>query len=442
MSASITADKRLELSTMSAVSWRLMPFLLTAYVVCYIDRVNIGFAALQMNKAVGIDPKTYGLGAGIFFIGYFILEVPSNLALERFGARKWIARIMITWGLASGAFALIGGPTSFLVLRFLLGAAEAGFFPGVILYLTYWYPAVYRAKIVGIFMVAIPVAGMIGSPISGAVLGMDGMLGLGGWQWIFILEAIPAILLGIYAFVGLTDRPQHATWLEDDQRAWLISLLETEKLRAPKVRHQSVWKVMINKHVLIMALVYAGAAGASTSLALWMPQLVKPFGLTNFETGLVNAIPFAIAAVWMVLWGYSSDRTGERVWHNALPLAWMVAAMILTFFAHSLWTIIPLLTLIAAGTYASKGPFWALSSEWLGAGAAAAGLAQINALGNLASFFFNYMIGWIKDETGSYAAALMPIAIVATIGTICVIVVGRGQPRTVVVPNQSLLQSD
>jgi MFS family permease len=409
-----------------------MPFLLAAYIICYIDRVNIGFAALQMNKAVGIDPKTFGLGAGIFFIGYFILEVPSNLALERFGASKWIARIMITWGIASGAFALIGGPIAFLVLRFLLGAAEAGFFPGVILYLTYWYPSVYRAKIVGIFMVAIPVAGMIGSPVSGAVLGMDGFLGLGGWQWIFILEALPAIALGVYAFVGLTDRPEHATWLPADQREWLAGVLEVERTRAPKVPHTSVWRVMINKHVLIMALVYSGAAGASTSLALWMPQLVKPFGLTNFETGLVNAIPFAIAAVWMILWGRSSDRTGERVWHNALPLAWMVAAMILTFFAHSLWTIVPLLTLIAAGTYASKGPFWALSSEWLGAGAAAAGLAQINALGNLASFFFNYMIGWIRDETGSYAAALMPIAIVATIGTICVVVIGRGQPRTVV----------
>ena len=432
MSASITAAKALEARTMRSVSWRLMPFLLAAYVICYIDRVNIGFAALQMNKAVGIDPKTFGLGAGIFFIGYFILEVPSNLALERFGASKWIARIMITWGLASGAFALIGGPMSFLVLRFLLGAAEAGFFPGVILYLTYWYPSVYRAKIVGIFMVAIPVAGMIGSPVSGAVLGMDGFLGLGGWQWIFILEALPAIALGIYAFVGLTDRPEHATWLARDEREWLAGVLEVERTRAPKVGHTSVWKVMVNKHVLIMALVYSGAAGASTSLALWMPQLVKPFGLTNFETGLVNAIPFAIAAVWMILWGRSSDRTGERVWHNALPLAWMVAAMILTFFAHSLWTIIPLLTLVAAGTYASKGPFWALSSEWLGAGAAAAGLAQINALGNLASFFFNYMIGWIRDETGSYAAALMPIAIVATIGTICVVVIGRGQPRTVV----------
>jgi MFS family permease len=431
MSASTSADKALEAVTMRAVSWRLMPFLLAAYGICIIDRVNVGFAALQMNKAVGIDPKTYGLGVGVFFIGYFILEVPSNLALERFGARKWIARIMISWGLVSGAFALIGGPISFLTLRFLLGAAEAGFFPGVILYLTYWFPAVYRAKIIGIFMVAIPVAGMIGSPISGAVLGMDGILGLGGWQWIFLLEALPAILLGIYAFVALTDRPKNATWLPRDQQAWLTATLEMERSRAPKILHTSVWKVMTNKYVLIMGLVYAGAAGGSTSLSYWMPQLVKAHGLTNFQTGLVNAVPFAIAAVWMILWGHNSDRTGERVWHNALPLAWMVVAMVLTFWAGSLWTLIPLLTLVAAGTYASKGPFWSLSSEWLGPAAAATGLAQINALGNLSGFVFNYLIGWIRDETGSYAAALMPIAAVATVGTVCVLVIGRGQPRTV-----------
>jgi MFS family permease len=427
----LTADQQLEATTMRRVSWRLMPFLLLAYLICYIDRVNVGFAALQMNKAVGIDPKTYGLGAGIFFLGYFILEVPSNLALQRFGARTWIARIMISWGVVSMAFAMVGGPTSFLVLRFLLGAAEAGFFPGVILYITYWYPAHYRAIIVGIFMVAIPVAGLIGSPISGAILYMDGLLGLGGWQWIFILEALPAVLLGLAAYVWLTDRPEHARWLAPEQRQWLSAKLDLERKRTPKVEQSSVWQVMTNKYVLIMALVYAGASGASTSLALWMPQLVKSFGLTNWETGLVNAVPFGIAAVWMILWGRNSDRTGERVWHNALPLAWMAIAMVATFFAiGNLWAMLPLLTLIAAGTYASKGPFWALSSEWLGAGAAAAGLAQINALGNLSSFGFNYLIGWIQAETHSFPLALMPIALVATLGTISVLVIGRHQPRT------------
>jgi ACS family tartrate transporter-like MFS transporter len=431
MSQAVAQDKALETETMRRVSWRLMPFLLLAYLLCYIDRVNVGFASLQMNKAVGIDPKIYGLGAGIFFVGYFILEVPSNLALERFGARKWIARIMLSWGVISGAFALIGGPISFLVLRFLLGAAEAGFFPGVILYLTYWYPAEYRARIVGIFMVAIPIAGLIGSPISGAVLGMDGVLGLGGWRWIFILEAVPTIVLGIVAFVALSDKPNDATWLTAEQKTWLNAKLEGERRRASKVAPMSVWKVMTNKTVLIMALVYAGAAGASTSLALWMPQLVKSFGLTNFQTGLVNAVPFGIAAVWMILWGRSSDRTGERVWHNALPLMWMVLALLGTFLAvGNMWGTIALLTLIAAGTYASKGPFWALSSEWLGPTVAAAGLAQINALGNLSGFFFNYAIGWIKDETGSFPMALLPIAAVATLGVICLLTIGARQPRT------------
>jgi MFS family permease len=435
MSNALLEDKALEAATMRRVSWRLMPFLILAYLLCYIDRVNVGFASLQMNKAIGIDPKTYGLGAGIFFIGYFILEVPSNLGLERFGARKWIARIMLTWGLVSAGFALIGGPTAFLVLRFLLGAAEAGFFPGVILYLTYWFPAVYRAKIIGIFMVAIPVAGLIGSPVSGAILGMDGVLGLGGWQWIFILEAVPTLLLGIASFYWLTDRPEHAPWLPPRQQEWLIARLAAERRRVTKVAHQSVWKTICNKYVLIMALVYAGAAGASSSLALWMPALVKSFGLTNFQTGLVNSVPFGIAAVWMILWGRSSDRSGERVWHNALPLAWMVVAMVLTFFfIGNIWIVIPLMTLIAAGTYASKGPFWALSSEWLGPATAAAGLAQINALGNLSGFFFNYMIGWIKDETGSFPLAMMPIALVAAIGTICVVTIGRNQPRTVAIP--------
>src|SRR5246127_2927858 len=316
-----TVNGKLELHTILRVSWRLLPFLIAAYLVNYIDRVNVGFAALQMNKAVGIDPKTYGLGAGIFFIGYFLLEVPSNLALQRLGARTWIARIMITWGIVSAAFALIGGPTSFLVLRFLLGAAEAGFFPGVILYITYWYPTQYRAIIVGIFMVALPVAGLIGSPISGAILYLDGALGLGGWQWIFILEAVPALLLGFAAFIWLTDRPQHASWLTREQQQWLVAKIEAERRRVPRVEHASVWRVISNKYVLIMALVYSGAVGASTAIALWMPQLVKSFGLTNWQTGLVNSIPFGIAAVWMILWARSSDRSGERVWHNALPLA-------------------------------------------------------------------------------------------------------------------------
>ncbi len=249
----------------------------------------------------------------------------------------------------------------------------------------------------------------------------------------FILEAMPAIVLGLVSLAWLTDRPEHATWLTADQRAWLAGKLLAERQRATKVRHVSVWKVMTNKYVLIMALVYSGAAGASSAMALWQPQVIKSFGLSNLETGFLNAVPYAISAVWMILWGRSSDRTGERVWHNALPLGWMALAMVATFWTHSLWTMLPLLTLVLAGTYASKGPFWALSSEWLSAPVAAVGLAQINALGNLSGFFCNFLIGWIKDETGSFSWAIMPIAVLAVAGTISVIWVGRGQPRTVAV---------
>jgi MFS family permease len=329
--------------------------------------------------------------------------------------------------------ALIGGPNSFLALRFLLGAAEAGFFPGVILYLTYWFPAEQRARIIGIFMVAIPVAGLLGSPISGAILGLDGALGLRGWQWVFILEAAPAVIMGIASFIWLTDRPEHATWLTAPQREWLTTKLEAERGRTTRVAHTSVWQVLVNKHVLTMALVYSGAAGASSGLALWQPQIIKSFGLSNFETGLLNAVPYGIAAVLMVIWGRRSDRTGERVWHNALPLAWIVIGMLGTLFVTQLWMLIVLLTVVLIGTYACKGPFWALSTEWLAAPVAAAGIAQINALGNLAGFFANYLIGLIKSTTGSYPLALMPIMALAALGVIAVLLIGRGQARTVAI---------
>ena len=423
-------EAELEAATVRRVSWRLMPFLLAAYFMAYIDRANIGFASLQMNKAIGLTQAAYGLGAGIFFIGYFIFEIPSNMALEKFGARKWIARIMITWGIVSGGFAFIVGQNSFWTLRFLLGAAEAGFFPGVLLFLTYWYPRTHRAKIVGIFMVAIPFANFLGSPLSASILYMDGFLGLGGWQWIFIMEAIPAVLLGFVCYGFLTDKPSEATWLEPEQRAWLTKRLAAEAAEAARVPKTSAWTIMLNPYVLAMAVIYSGAVGASTSLALWTPQVVKAYGLTNFQTGLVNSIPYGISAIWMVLWGMSSDRTGERVWHNAVPLMWMTAAILGIFWSHSLWTTIPLLTLIAAGTYASKGPFWALSTEWLGANSAAAGLAAINALGNLTGFGFNWSIGAIREATGSFSLALTPIAATAALGVVVVLVVGKGQPRT------------
>jgi ACS family tartrate transporter-like MFS transporter len=422
----------LEKQAIRRVSWRLMPFLTFSFLICYIDRVNLGFAALQMNAAVGLDPKIYGLGVGILYLGYFFLEVPSNLALERFGARRWIGRIMISWGIVSMACALINGPASFLILRFLLGAAEAGFFPGVVLYLTYWYPAAYRARIVGLLSLALPVAGLIGSSLSGVVLNsMDGLANMRGWQWIFIVEGAPAVILGLISLFFLTDKPVDAKWLTDVQRQWLGKTLAVEQARVRRVPPMALWRVLSNKYVLIMALAYAGAGGAAVVLTLWMPQLVRSFGYGNGQTGLLTAVPFAIATVCMFLWAQNSDRTGERVWHNAIPLLGLAAAIAALYFtANKFWPTLALLVITAIGSYASKGPFWALSSEWLGPKVAAAGLAQINALGTLASFFFSYMIGWIQAETNSFALAILPIAIVSGLGAVGVIVAGANHPRT------------
>jgi ACS family tartrate transporter-like MFS transporter len=433
MTVELSDDRRMEAAVLRRISYRLLPFLMLAYLIAFIDRVNVGFAALQMNKAIGLSQSVFGLGGGIFFIGYFFFEVPSNLCLERFGASRWIARIMISWGIVSAATAFVVGPNSFLTLRFLLGAAEAGFFPGVILYLTYWFPAAYRARIVGIFMVAIPISSFIGSPISGAVLGLGGMLGLAGWQWVFLIEALPAILVGFVCIFWLTDRPEHARWLTSEQRAWLTGQLASERARVSKVEQLSVWRVMRNKYVLILALVYAGSSTASSALSVWQPQIIKSFGLTDFQTGLVNAIPFGVASVLMVMWGRRSDRTGERVWHNALALMAIVVGLTCTIVFTSLIPTVLLLTLAISGTYAAKGPFWALSTEWLSAPTAAAGIAQINALGTVSGFLGLYLLGVIKDATGSYPLALLPIVTLAVLAAGAMLLVGQGQPRSVAV---------
>jgi MFS family permease len=301
-------DISLEKSTMRQVSLRLVPFLMLCYFFAFVDRVNAGFAALQMNKDLGLSSSVFGLGGGIFFIAYFLFEVPSNLVLEKVGARIWIARIMITWGIISAAMAFVVGPYSFYLLRFLLGAAEAGFFPGIILYLTYWFPAKYRALIVAIFMVAIPASSFIGSPISAALLGLQGLAGLHGWQWMFILEGLPAVLLGFVTLVVLRNGPHEVHWLTTEQREWLSNRLNQERAAARHVPHMSVWRVLWNKYVLAAALVYAGSSGASACLSIWQPQIIKSFGLTNMQTGFLNALPFGVASVIMVLW--AACRTG------------------------------------------------------------------------------------------------------------------------------------
>jgi len=426
----LPGNEALGRATIRRISFRLLPFLMLSYLISYLDRVNAGFAALTMNREVGLTATMFGFGGGIFFISYCIFEIPSNLALQRVGARRWIARIMISWGLVSAAMALTAGPISFVFIRFLLGAAEAGFVPGVILFLTYWFPGRDLARMVGLFMMANPLAGFIGSPISAGLLGLDGLFGLHGWQWLFIIEALPAILLGILCLVWLPDRPAQANWLTADQKTWLAARLDEDRARPKRVADRSSWRVLSDPRVLLMALAYAGQATASGGLALWQPQLLKSFGLSNFDTGVLNAIPFGLGAMAMYLGGLSSDARGERVLHTALATAVTALSLVMTLFVSGLLPTLLLLCLAVIGLSAARGPFWALSSEWLSSGSAAVGLAQINAIGNGMLFFTNYGLGAIRDATHSWSLALMPMATFAGLATIIVLSLGRKQPAT------------
>jgi MFS family permease len=418
----------LERATMRRVAWRLLPFLILCYLIAIIDRGNIGMASLQMNHDLGLSPAIFGFASSLFFVSYFLVEVPSNLALQKFGARIWIARIMITWGLVSAGTAFVQGANSLYFMRFLLGAAEAGFFPGVLLYMTYWLPAAYRARMVAIFMVAIPGANFLGSPLSGYLLTLDGWMGMRGWHWLFILEGIPAVLLGIACLFVLTDRPSQAKWLSDDQRNWLVNRLDEERKLKTNIGHMSLWKLLKHKDIWVMALIYSGASAAGSTMSVWAPQLLKTFGLTNLQIGFTNAIPYGIASVAMIIWGRSSDRTNERRWHTSATLLLITAGLLLALVTSSLPATVVMLSMVLVGAYSMKGPFWALVSGWLSSSTAAAGLAAIGALANLigGGIMVN-AYGAIHDATGSYALALMPLAALCAAGAIAVLVMGRSR---------------
>ncbi|MBF8767860.1 MFS transporter [Pseudomonas sp. xss_4] len=426
MKPASTPPSELERATMRRVAWRLLPFLIICYLIAIIDRGNIGMASLQMNQDLELSAKVFGFASSLFFFAYFLVEVPSNLAMQRYGARIWIARIMITWGLISAGTAFVQGANSLYVMRFLLGAAEAGFFPGVLLYLTYWLPSAYRARMVALFMVAIPAANFIGSPISGLLLSLDGWLGMRGWHWLFILEGIPAVLLGIACLFVLTDRPEQAKWLNDEQRGWLTGRLAEERARKTTIGHISLWKLLRHKDIWVLALIYSGASAAGSTMSVWAPQLLKTFGLSSMEIGLVNAIPYGVASILMVIWGRSSDRTGERRWHTAMTMLLIAAGLLMTLFTSSLPATVVMLTMVLVGAYSMKGPFWALVSGWLSSSTAAAGLAAVGAMANLigGGLMVN-VYGAIHDATGSYALALMPLAALCTLAGVMVLVIGR-----------------
>lgn len=418
----------IEKRTMRKVGWRLVPFLILCYFIAYIDRANIGFAALTMNADLGISATAFGIGGSLFFIAYVLFEVPSNIAQERFGPRLWIARIMMTWGAAGLGMAFITGPMGFYVLRFLLGAAEAGFFPGAVLYLSQWFPKAYRARIVATFMVAIPMSNFLGSPISALLLAMDGTAGLAGWQWVFIMESIPAIGLGLFALVALRNRPSDAAWLTAEEQAWLAKTLEDEKAPGTQ-KHGSVWKTLTNGKVWALAIVYCGSSATSNALSIWQPQIIKSFGLTTWETGLLNMIPFGIAAAFMIFWGRMADKTGERVWSTAIPLALTSASLFATMLTGSLVVTMCLLTLVLLGNYAIKGPFWALSTESLPPSMAAAGVAAINTIAHLGTGGATTLLGVIREQTGSFPLALIPLATLTLAGSITTLLIGRSDAR-------------
>ena len=390
---------------------RLVPFLVLCYFVAYLDRVNVGFAKLTMSKDIGLSETAFGLGAGIFFLAYFIFEVPSNLLLERFGARKWIARIMFSWGLLSGAMAFIGGEASFYVVRILLGFAEAGFFPGIIFFLTLWFPAKERARIIGLFMAAIPLSSVIGAPVSGALLGLDGWMGMHGWQWLYILEAAPALVLAVVVLFYLTDNPADATWLATDERLWLMNRLQSERKQREATRNYSVLQALTNGRVLAVSFVYFGAVACNYGFSFFLPTIVKNFGLSNLQTGFVVALPYVIGTIGMVLWGRRSDRKKERKGHAAFALFIAGAGIGVSTLLDDPTLKMVAFTIAGFGIFASLPVIWTLPTAYLSGPAAAGGIAVVNSIGNLSGFFGPYAMGYIKDQTGSYNGGLWTLAV-------------------------------
>ncbi len=416
----------LERATMARVTRRLLPMLILCYFVAYLDRVNIGFAGLTMNKDLGFSSAVFGFGGGIFFLGYFIFEVPSNVILERVGARTWIARILVTWGIISGFTAAVTGPYSFFGIRFVLGLAEAGFFPGIILYLTWWFPSFYRSRIVAIFMAAIPISNILGSLVSGVILSLHGMWGLTGWQWLFIIEAAPAVVLGIIFYFTMTDRPEQADWLEPAQRDWLIGRLAAERAQRESIRHYGLGEALKNPRVLLLSLVYFGGAYASYGIVLFQPQIVHKLAAGYGMVGVINAIPYVFAVIAMILWGRHSDHTGERPKHTAI--GYSVGAIGLIGVGLMTDPVMTMTMLVVASIgQSSTGPcFWSLPTAMLSGTAAAGGIALINALGNLGGFFGPYVFGLVRDATGgNFTWGLMAIALGPIMSAIIVLCLGH-----------------
>jgi ACS family tartrate transporter-like MFS transporter len=401
-----------EHSAIRKIYWRLLPILLFTYLLAYIDRINVGFAALTMRGDLHMTSGQFGFATGVFFWGYFLFEVPSNIILEKVGARIWIARIMITWGLFAAATAFVTGATSFAVLRFLLGLAEAGFFPGVVLYFTYWFPHYHHARIMSGFLAGLPVAVAIGSPISTAILSLDGLFGLHGWQYMYILEGVPTIVSGIVVLFVLTDKPEQAKFLTQEERAWLATRLAAERTNKDSVRILSVWKSFYDPKVLLLSLNYFGIITASLGQLIFIPQIIKSLGVTsNMNVGWLTMIPYVCGTISLLVWGAVSDRMQERRWNLFWACVLSTGGLVIAGATMGTWWALFGMTIAACGFYGTKGPFWATPPMFLTGPTAAAAIAWISSLGNLGGFFGPWYVGFIKDETGSYAGGLYGLAL-------------------------------
>jgi ACS family tartrate transporter-like MFS transporter len=412
-------DRTLERSTMRKVYLRLLPFAILSYVLAYIDRINVSFAGLTMREDIGMSAGTFGFAVGMFYWGYFIFEVPSNVILEKIGARIWIARIMITWGILAGATAMVTGSTSFAIVRFLLGVAEAGFFPGIILYFTYWFPSHHHARIVSGFLVGLPVAVAVGAPISTGLLGLDGLFGLKGWQVMYVAEAIPTVVIGVLTYFVLTDRPEQAKFLTAEERNWLVTKIAAERRATEAVRKFTLWEALYNPKVLLLALNYIGIVTASLGMLIFIPQMIKSLGnYSNMTVGWLTMIPYLCGAVAMVVWGRISDRMNERRWNLFIGCVFSTVGLVIAGMTMGSWWALVGMSIAAMGFYGSKGPFFAMPPMFLSGAGLAAGIAWINSLGNLGGFFGPWYVGAMKDLTGSYSGGLYGLALLGLVAAI------------------------
>lgn len=415
-----TESYGLEKTVVRKVTLRIIPFVFLLYIVSYLDRANIGYAALQMNAELALSAEAFGFISGIFFIGYFLFEVPSNVLLNRYGARVWIARILVTWGVIAAATAFAETATHLYILRFLLGVAEAGFFPGIIVYLTYWFRSKELATTVALFTAAIPVSYIIGAPLSTWIMDNIHWYGWSGWRWMLFLEGIPAVFLGVVCFFYLTDKPEQAKWLKGEEREWLLAELERDRTSRKNVKHFGVMKAMTNPKVLYLSFIYFVYQCGSLGVGYWMPQIIKGFSesLTHTQIGLISMVPYIVATVVMIGWSRSSDRHGERKLHSAIPLAVATVAMLGAGLVTSPVIAITMISLALAGLYSFKSPFWALPTLFLTRSTAAISIAVINSIGNLGGFVGPFVIGMVKGTTNSAAAGLMFLSVLLAIAFI------------------------